>query len=191
MKRFAFLFFAVSLFSCEESPTGKSPQGKTKELIPGLPQEPEMIEDTFILEVPEIVEKVLPPPPVIEIIEVEEEWEVEEEVWIEEVPEEIIIFPDVKASYPGGSEALIKFINRELEYPRSANRAGIGGTVFVRFNIDLDGSIYRVQVHKGVHEDLDREAIRVIKRMNKWNPEEKNGRRVISEHTIPITFYTN
>lgn len=98
---------------------------------------------------------------------------------------------DKVASFPGGLQTMMNYLNRSIKYPKSCKDAGIQGRVTVSFVINKDGSIQNVEVVRGVHEILDAEAIRVVKSMPKWTPAEKNGQKVRSKYSLPINFSLN
>ncbi len=60
--------------------------------------------------------------------------------------------------------------------------------VVVIFNVDEDGSISNVRVKDPVHPDFDKEAIRVVQKMEKWTPAMSNGRQVRSKFHVTIMF---
>jgi len=98
-------------------------------------------------------------------------------------------FVPVKARFPGGDQALMKWINDNINYPESAKENGIQGKVFVRFVVRKDGRIDGVKIGRGVHPSLDNEAIRLVKAMPKWIAgENNNGQKVSSYFTFPVTF---
>lgn len=74
------------------------------------------------------------------------------------------------AQFPGGPEALSRFLMENTQYPASARDAGIQGIVIVQFVIGKDGSVVDVFVLHGVCKELDAEALRVAKLMPKWEP---------------------
>lgn len=90
--------------------------------------------------------------------------------------------------YPGGQEALIKFISQNLKYPESAKEAGISGTVYVSFIVSEKGNIESVKAISSVHELLDKEAIRVVKEMPSWKPGIQKGKPVKVQFTLPLKF---
>ena len=98
--------------------------------------------------------------------------------------------PDREATFPGGIAAISKYISENLQYPSIAQENGIAGQVKVSFVVDRDGSVTDVKVVKSVDVDhfLDKEAIRVISNMPKWNPGIKDGEFVRYQYTIPINF---
>lgn len=104
----------------------------------------------------------------------------------EEKVEQVFEFLQDPAAFPGGQTAMMKFIQKNFDFPRQARRLGIEGKVYVRFVVDTDGSITNVEVARGVHELLDEEAIRVVKAMPKWKPGKQRGRAVKQRMTIPI-----
>lgn len=90
--------------------------------------------------------------------------------------------------FPGGTDALYKFIGKNMRYPESAKRMNVEGRVFVSFVIEKDGSVTDVQVMKGIHQACDAEAIRVIKSIPAWKAGKQNGRPVRVRFSLPIQF---
>ena len=83
---------------------------------------------------------------------------------------------------------LQKWVYQYLKYPAEAIRDGVQGRVMVDFVIEKDGSVTDVRVVKGVSEELDAEALRVVKASPKWKPGRVNGNRVRTSLTIPVEF---
>lgn len=73
-------------------------------------------------------------------------------------------------------------------YPPFAQENGIEGVVVVSFTVETDGSITDVKVEKSVHQSLDEDAVRMIKKMPKWNPGGKNGHVEPVRYTLPIKY---
>ena len=90
--------------------------------------------------------------------------------------------------YPGGPQALIKFLGENVKYPAEAEKAGIQGRVIVTFVVEKDGSISQPTVVKSVNPLLDAEAIRVISAMPNWKPGKQNGKVVRVKYTVPLSF---
>ena len=110
-------------------------------------------------------------------------------VQIEEEEEEVIFqVVETMPSFPGGQEALFKFLNNNVKYPPIAQENGISGRVICQFVVNRDGSIVDVQVVRSVDPSLDKEAIRVIQAMPKWNPGEQRGKKVRVKYTLPVNF---
>ena len=104
---------------------------------------------------------------------------------------EIYGTPDVNASFPGGMEVMQKWLSNNLVYPQTSQEMNEQGRVYVSFVIEKDGSVTSAKVVRGVSPDLNKEALRVVKKMPKWIPAENNGRIVRSSFTLPINFQLN
>lgn len=82
-----------------------------------------------------------------------------------------------------------QFISRNLRYPVGAFEKGISGRVLISFIVDKDGSTCDFKVIKGVYRDLDAEALRVTKILDKnWFPAKKDGHAITIEYFITISF---
>ena len=101
--------------------------------------------------------------------------------------EEIFVAVEQQAEFPGGQAALMKWLSNNIRYPESAQQNDIQGRVVVKFVVEKDGSIGQATIAKGVDKDLDREAIRVVKK-TRWQPGKNNGVAVRSYFTLPVTF---
>lgn len=95
---------------------------------------------------------------------------------------------DEMPQFFGGSEKLYDYIFVNLNYPESARKEKIIGEVFTQFVIDIEGKVKDVKVIKGIHPDLDKEAIRIIQKMPKWIPGKKDGKNVNTMVSLPIKF---
>jgi TonB family protein len=116
---------------------------------------------------------------IIEIVVVEDE-EVEE-------GEEIFMIVDNMPEFPGGQQAMFKFIAENVQYP--ANAMEKGGRVVCQFVIEKDGRISDIQVVRTSGEtSLDKEAVRVISSMPKWKPGKQRGKPVRVTYTLPVIF---
>ena len=58
----------------------------------------------------------------------------------------------------------------------------------VEFIIEKDGKVTGARVVKGVSEELDAEALRVVSASPKWKPGRMNGNKVRTSLTIPVEF---
>ncbi|RAJ10928.1 protein TonB [Chitinophaga skermanii] len=106
-----------------------------------------------------------------------------------EKKEEIYTFVEIMPSFPGGDQALHKFLNDKIVYPSMAAENGIEGTVFVTFVVDGDGNIKDFKTTGAVRGGgLEEEALRVVKKMPKWNPGKQNGKPVNVQFNLPIRF---
>lgn len=101
-----------------------------------------------------------------------------EEIWVEEQIDSppIILNPFVVA--------------QEIVYPPEALRKGIKGQVLVSVTIDETGEMGDIKIEKAIHELLDKEALRVIKKCNlNWFPAKRNGQKVTVKEIVPINFF--
>ena len=93
--------------------------------------------------------------------------------------------------FPGGDDALIKFLHESIKYPAEAEKAGKQGRVVVTFVVNKDGSVDNAKVVRSVDEKLDAEALRVVNAMPKWHPGKQRGQEVNVKFTLPVTFKLN
>jgi len=153
-----------------------------------------------------------PPPPAVQEVEVlnvvEDNVETESiEVNTEETETEVVIAAPVEApveeeeeevvfvvvesmpEFPGGQQALFKYLSENVKYPVIAQENGIQGRVICQFVVNKDGSIVDVEVvRSGGDPSLDKEAVRVIKSMPKWKPGKQRGKAVRVKYTVPVNF---
>ena len=104
------------------------------------------------------------------------------------VEEEVIEFPDVEAEFIGGPQALMKYIQSNIQYPPTSIEMNEQGKVYLSFVVEADGSITNVAVERGVSPDLDREAKRVVRSMPKWKPGEAKAKKSRTRCRLPINF---
>lgn len=90
--------------------------------------------------------------------------------------------------FPGGTEALMDFIRKNLRYPEILAESCIQGRVILSFVVEKDGSITDIQEMRSPSEYLTEEAIRVVKLMPKWKPGKQRGQAVRVKYMLPITF---
>lgn len=106
-------------------------------------------------------------------------------------PETPLTFVQEMPTYPGGEQALYKFLYNNISYPEREKSMNIEGTVFVNFVIEKDGTPTNFTITRGVEGGigLDREALNACMKLGKFNPGTQNGvpQRVFL--TIPIKFH--
>lgn len=83
---------------------------------------------------------------------------------------------------------LEKWVYQYLKYPEAALRNGVQGRVTVEFIVDKDGKVTDVKVVKGVSDELDAEAVKVVSASPKWKPGRVNGNKVRTMVSIPVEF---
>jgi TonB family protein len=109
----------------------------------------------------------------------------------QKVKDETFIVIEELPQFPGGNEALMKWIGENVKYPAEAVKNGITGKVFVDFIVGKDGTISNAKIAKSVHPLLDAEAVRVISSMPAWKPGKQSGKAVEVYMKIPIDFKLN
>ncbi len=91
-------------------------------------------------------------------------------------------------AYPGGMAALMEYFKENMRYPASAKERGLQGRVTVQFVVDKDGSIKEPKVIRSIDQELDEEALRLVKSMSKWEPGRQNGEPVAVKFAVPVPF---
>ena len=116
---------------------------------------------------------------------------------------------DVKASFPGGEEALYQYLRENIRYPEVAQKLGVSGIANISFVVKADGSIdHSIKCTFTTHDSsedseltpeekqkrdmavraLSADGVRVVNSMPRWNPAMKDGKPVDSRYTLPVTF---
>jgi len=117
-----------------------------------------------------------PPPPVAEI-------------------EEPASVSEVSPQYPGGEQALYAFLGKNIQYPTPCVDNGIEGKVYIRFVVEKDGQVSNVVVLRQPPGEygtlLAKEAVRVVRKLEKFTPGMQNGKPVRVYYTLPVTFKLN
>jgi periplasmic protein TonB len=110
---------------------------------------------------------------------------------IEEAPadEDVYTIVDTLPEYPGGPEAMFKYMSSEIVYPEVMKKAGIMGTVYIGFIVEKNGSISNAKVLKGIGGGCDEEALRVVNAMPDWSPGIQRGKAVRVHFTLPIKYF--
>ena len=90
--------------------------------------------------------------------------------------------------FPGGMEEMMKFLQRNIQYPANAAKNEVEGRVILQFVVEKDGQIGDVKVVRSVDPELDAEAMRVVKSMPNFIPGRQDGKPVAVLYTIPISF---
>lgn len=85
------------------------------------------------------------------------------------------------------------YLKEKIKYPKVCIKDSIEGISFVSMVIDTSGILSQIKVdRKAPHPEMDKEALKVVKSMNKmkekWVPATQNGKKVISQIVIPVKF---
>ncbi len=174
-----------------------------------------LLEEEIMVPITMPEKKVVPPPPqakqITEILEiVDDEAEIEESelasveetgevveiadvgnVVVEDIPEEepILQIVEQMPEFPGGMAALMRYLKENINYPRISRENGSQGKAFINFVVNTDGSIQDIEVLRSSSDPyLDKEALRVVGGMPKWNPGKQAGKAVRVRFTLPVTF---
>lgn len=106
----------------------------------------------------------------------------------EEVAHKVFDVVEEMPSFPGGNGALMSYLQSNVKYPIVAQENGVQGRVQIGFVVEPDGSISGVKVVRSVDPSLDKEAMRVVRSMPRWNPGKQNGQAVRVKYTVPVLF---
>lgn len=111
----------------------------------------------------------------------------------EEEEDEQVIFQVVEndPEFPGGLEAMYKFLAQNIKYPQLARENNITGKVYVTFVVEKDGSVSNARVLRDIGGGCGAEAIRVVKSMPKWTPGKQRGKAVRVQYNLPVNFNLN
>ncbi len=81
-----------------------------------------------------------------------------------------------------------QFIKNELIYPPDALKYNFNGHVYLQFEISIEGKVQNVKIIKGKEKHLDKEAERVIRKLEFISPAYLNGKPINLCLSIPIKF---
>jgi len=112
-------------------------------------------------------------------------------IWEEEPAEntgEPLMFAEVMPSFPGGEEALQRFLNRELDYPDEARDNQIEGKVVVQFVVEPDGRLSQMKIIQELGFGCEEAVMHTLARMPRWNPGQTGGQVLPVWYVLPITF---
>ena len=106
----------------------------------------------------------------------------------DEIETQIFTVVENEPEFPGGMEALYKYLAQNIKYPQLARDNGITGKVYVTFVVERDGSIANPKVLRDIGGGCGAEAIRVVKSMPKWTPGKQRGKAVRVQFNLPVNF---
>ncbi|MFT7591714.1 MAG: protein TonB [bacterium] len=96
---------------------------------------------------------------------------------------------EVKPSFPGGPDALNRFLRKNLKYPDDCEELEREGTVRVMFIVDEEGRITEIKVlDNELLPSAGNESHRVIGMMPQWTPGMIGGKAVKTYFIQPIRF---
>jgi len=97
-------------------------------------------------------------------------------------------FVEQMPEFPGGEDALVRYLSKHIRYPNFAVENEIEGTVMVEFVVSEDGSIKNPKILKGIKGGCDEEAMRVVRSMPKWKAGKQAGHAVPVLYSVPVVF---
>lgn len=108
----------------------------------------------------------------------------------EDLPKEPVYIVEIMPTFNGGNPSIefSKYIAAHLKYPEEAAANGIEGRVVVIFVIDKKGNLVDIEIYKGVHPALDKEALRVVANSPPWEPGIQSGIIVPVRYIFPINY---
>lgn len=131
-----------------------------------------------------------PPPPRSEPMEVTVEPGNDAVPLEVDAPQEPLTIAEQMPEFPGGQQAMMTYLVKNLKYPQECVESEVEGKVFVGFVVGREGLITDVKVLRGVPgcPALEKEAVRVVKTMPNWHPGQQNGKPVPVQMTVPVVF---
>lgn len=90
--------------------------------------------------------------------------------------------------YPGGAVELMKWLTKNLHYPKLAQVRKTEGKVIANFYVEKDGSITGLKIVQSLSRECDKEVLRILGMMPNWQPGVQNGRPCRTKVSIPIVF---
>lgn len=90
--------------------------------------------------------------------------------------------------YPGGAVELMKWLTKNLRYPKLAQVRKTEGKVIANFYVEKDGSITGLKIVQSLSRECDKEVLRILGMMPNWQPGVQNGRPCRTKVSIPIVF---
>jgi TonB family protein len=103
-------------------------------------------------------------------------------------PKPVFMIVEVLPMFPGGQEAMLKFIAERLVYPEAALEEEIEGTVVVEFIVEEDGSLSNFKILKDIGGGCGEAALDVIKQMPNWVPGTQRNVPVRVYMKVPLRF---
>lgn len=94
-------------------------------------------------------------------------------------------------NFPGGFDKFYSYLGKTIRYPVKAVENNIQGKVYMSFVVEKNGDLSDIKVVRKLDNELDEEAVRVLKNSPRWAPGRQNGKAVRVKFNIPINFQLN
>jgi len=98
----------------------------------------------------------------------------------------LIDFIEQMPVFPGGGDALFKFISQNLRYPVSEPH--LQGKVICKFIVNTDGSVSNPEIIRSLDPEYDKEAMRIVRSFPKFIPGKQDGKNIRVIYRLPISF---
>jgi len=97
---------------------------------------------------------------------------------------------EIEASFPGGDQAWIKFLQSHLDPTVPTRMRAPKGkyTVWIQFIVDKDGKLSEFKELTTNGYGMEKEVTRILKKSPKWKPAYQDGRTVKAYRKQPVTF---
>ncbi|MDL2252013.1 energy transducer TonB [Odoribacter sp. OttesenSCG-928-J03] len=92
---------------------------------------------------------------------------------------------DVMPSFPGN---MMAWIRENIQYPREVYKDKMKGRVVLSVLVEKDGTLSDIRILRPVHENLDKEALRLVGSMPQWSPGLIQDIPVRVKHTVMVTY---
>jgi TonB family protein len=102
--------------------------------------------------------------------------------------DEFFVVVEEMPVFPGGDEALMSYIAKNIQFPESAKAENIDGVVYASFIVEKDGQVSNPEIFRGLHPDCDAEVLRVLSEMPVWSPGKQRGNPVRVKLVVPVRF---
>jgi len=90
--------------------------------------------------------------------------------------------------FPGGLEEMNEYILKSIRNSELNLVENTQGRVMITFVVGKEGNISDANIIRGINEEVDREALRIVQGMPRWKPGKHEGKNVSVRFTLPIKF---
>ena len=101
---------------------------------------------------------------------------------------EVFMIVEDPPQFPGGQEAMMKFIYSNITYPAEAKTAGTDGMCVISFVVEKDGSLSDIKIVRDIGNGCGAEAERVVRLMPTWIAGKQRGENVRVSFNLPVRF---
>ncbi|MBR3657262.1 MAG: TonB family protein [Prevotella sp.] len=169
-----------------------SPLKREPDEIPMMLPQEQQVEKKQSEELHMVENEVELPPEALEpqVVEEPEKLAEEEKPEVVDMYNEPVDFRVVEdlPQFPGGAAEFMKWLTKNLKYPASSQRQNVKGKVVAQFIVNVDGSVSDLELVEHLDAACDREVLRVLRMMPKWQAGVMNAKPCRTKVCIPIVF---